>query len=316
MPTLEPYNYPDYRNLPPQFPPDYASAWGEDQHGIWFDLLLEGVTQRFRWIPLGTFMMGSPDGEIERYSDESLYEVTFTQGFWLADTACTQELWQTVMKDNPSDFKVNLQNPVETVSWIDCQEFLTKLNQTIPGLKAHMPTEAQWEYACRAGTITPFSFGDNISPEQVNYDGDNPYADGRKGEDRGKTVAVKALSANQWGLYQMHGNVWEWCFDEFQVDLGKTPVSDPVHASYMSRIELTKEGFDTKGYTAKSDNKALKTGLYDAALLVNADDGDVERVLRGRSWCSSGRFCRSAIRLRCGASLRFNFFGFRFALGH
>jgi formylglycine-generating enzyme required for sulfatase activity len=99
------------------------------------------------------------------------------------------------------------------ISWYDAQEFIAQLNKAVPGLQARLPSEAEWECACRAGTMTPFSFGDNISPEQVNYDGNYPYHDAAKGEYRQTTVAVKSLPPNPWGLYEMHGNVWEWCAD-------------------------------------------------------------------------------------------------------
>jgi sulfatase modifying factor 1 len=161
----------------------------------------------------GHFLMGSPPEEPEREDDEVQHEVTLSRGFWLADTACTQALWQAVTGANPSEFQDDVRNPVENVSWNDVQTFLSELNRRVPGLQARLPSEAEWEYACRAGTTTPFSFGDNITPEQVNYDGNHPYAGGEKGLYRQKTVPVGSLPANPWGLYEMHGNVWEWCAD-------------------------------------------------------------------------------------------------------
>lgn len=193
--------------------PQWASQAAEDEYGRYADLTLKGVTQRFRWIEAGTFLMGSPNHEAERNSDETQHSVTLPQGYWLADTACTQAFWKKLMKDNPAYFTDNLQNPVEQVSWEDVQGFLSKLNQQISGIKARLPTEAEWEYACRAGTTTPFSFGATITPEQANYNGNYPYSGGRSGLYREKTVAVKSLPANPWGLYEMHGNVWEWCQD-------------------------------------------------------------------------------------------------------
>jgi formylglycine-generating enzyme required for sulfatase activity len=143
---------------------------------------------------------------------ETQHRVILTQGYWLADTTCTQALWQAVLGDNPSQFKGE-DRPVETVSWNDVQRFIARLNKRVPGGDFRLPTEAEWEFACRAGTRTAFWFGDQVSPEQVNYDGDYPYAGGSKGLSRGETVEVKALPCNGWGLYQMHGNVWEWCQD-------------------------------------------------------------------------------------------------------
>ena len=276
-------NYPNYLNLPPQFPPEYAAAWGEDQYGLWFDLLIETVVQRFRWIPAGEFTMGSPVKEKERepWVKETQHHVTLSQGYWLADTACTQALWEVVMGDNPAAFSDNLQNPVENVNWLDIQTFLQRLNQQYPELHAQLPSEAQWEYACRAGTVTPFSLGENITPEQVNYNGNYPYAEAEKGEDRKQTVAVKTLPANQWGLYEMHGNVWEWCLDVWDENLGTEAVQDPVNIS------------------TKPDS-----------------DSGVQRVLRGGSWFGSGGHCRSAIRDHYAADSRFKFNGFRFSLGH
>ena len=213
-----------YRN-PKTFPFSWASAWGEDQHGIWIEFQVKGVIQRMRWIYPGEFLMGSPDDEPERYEREKQCRVILTEGFWLADTACTQELWTAVKGKNPSRFK-GADLPVERVSWEDCREFLEKVNQEIPGLNLTFPTEAQWEYACRAGTITPFSFGENITPDQVNYRGNYPYADGKKGLYREKTVPVKSLPCNAWGLYEMHGNVWEWCRDWYG-EYPKGSVTDP-----------------------------------------------------------------------------------------
>jgi formylglycine-generating enzyme required for sulfatase activity len=176
-------------------------------------LSLKNVQQTFRWIEPDSFLMGSPENELERRDNETPHEVTLTQGYWLAESACTQVLWVAVMDNNPARFNEELNNPVEQVSWNDVQDFIDKLNQLIPNLTACLPTEAQWEYACRAGTTTPFSYGDNITSEQVNYDANFPYSDGQKGEYREKTVAVKSLPPNAWGLYEMHGNVWEWCSD-------------------------------------------------------------------------------------------------------
>ncbi len=213
-------------NLPGCFLFSWASDWGQDRYGLWVAFTYKNVRQCFRWIKPGTFMMGSPENEMERDDDEVLHEVKISQGFWIADTACTQALWQTVMGGNPSRFKGD-QRPVEKVSWNDCLEFIEKINRLKPGLDMRFPTEAEWEYACRAGTQTPFWFGDNITPEQVNYDGNYPYAGGEKGKFRGETVEVMSLPCNGWGLYQMHGNVWEWCVDWFADYLAER-VIDPV----------------------------------------------------------------------------------------
>jgi formylglycine-generating enzyme required for sulfatase activity len=194
-----------------QSQPSWASDAGNDKFGPYADLIVNEVVQRFRWIAPGDFLMGSPESEAGRYDNETQHRVVLTQGFWLADTACTQALWRAVIGNDPAKFKCDINNPVERVSWNDVQQFLQKLNGMIPNLRACLPTEAQWECACRAGTAKPFSFGANITTNQVNYNGDYPYAGGKKGLYREKTVPVKTLPPNPWGLYEMHGNVWEWC---------------------------------------------------------------------------------------------------------
>ena len=213
---------------PDPFPAWWASDWGHDEFGLWMAFTYKKVRQVFRWIGSGTFQMGSTELELERNAKrETQHQVTLTNGYWLADTACTQVLWRAVMGDNPSRFKNDANNPVERVSWDDVQQFIEILNTIIPGLDAGLPSEAQWEYACRAGTTTAFSFGENITPQQVNYNGNHSYADGKKGLYRKKTIPVKSLPANPWGLYEMHGNVWEWCqdwFGEYPVE----PVEDPL----------------------------------------------------------------------------------------
>jgi len=191
--------------------PSWADAYGLDADGrLYTEVRMQGVTQRLLWIAPGAFQMGSPQDEPERLGSETLHTVLLTRGGWLADTACTQALWRAVMGTNPSRFQGE-DRPVENVSWNDVQDFLQRLNAMIPGGGFRLPTEAEWEYACRAGTTTPFWFGAQITPEQVNYHGDYPYAGGERGLYRGETVAVYALPCNAWGLYQMHGNVLEWC---------------------------------------------------------------------------------------------------------
>jgi formylglycine-generating enzyme required for sulfatase activity len=166
----------------------------------------------------------------EWVAPEVQHQVTLTQGFWLADSACTQALWQAITGSNPANFKDSPQNPVEQVSWDDCQQFLSKLNGRVSGGGFRLPSEAQWEYACRAGTTTAFSFGSTITPEQVNYDGNFPFAGAAKGLYRQKTVPVKSLPPNGWGLYEMHGNVWQWCNDWYG-DFSGSAERDPAGPS-------------------------------------------------------------------------------------
>jgi formylglycine-generating enzyme required for sulfatase activity len=214
-----------YKIIPPGFPYAWASSWGEDVYGLWFAFSYSDVQQVFRWIDAGEFMMGSPEDEPERYNNELQHKVILTKGFWIADTACTQELWHAVMSNNPSNFKGD-KLPVETVSWEDCIDFIGKVNTSNPMLDFRLPTEAEWEYACRAGTETPFSFGENITTDQVNYYGSFSYAGAEEGGYREKTVAVKSLPSNKWGLYEIHGNVREWCSDWYEDYPGETAI-DP-----------------------------------------------------------------------------------------
>ncbi len=258
--------------------PAWASTWGEDEYGVYADFEYDKIIQRMRFIAPGRFMMGSPETEKERWEGELQHEVELTEGYWLADTACTQALWKAVMGSNPSRFQKDEdgksdERPVEKVSWNDCQEFIEKLNNQVPALDLRLPTEAEWEYACRAGTTTPFSFGENITTDQVNFDGNYPYNNGQKGEYRKKTVPVKALRQNPWGLYQMHGNVLEWCADWI--------------GPYESGFSENPKGPDQGEY----------------------------RVLRGGSWDDNGRLVRSAPRSGLGPGYRIEFYGFRLARG-
>ncbi|WP_300453435.1 formylglycine-generating enzyme family protein [Accumulibacter sp.] len=204
----------------------WTSDFVEDEYGISISLEVAKVRQVFRWLPPGRFLMGSPVDEPERGSVETLHEVTLSHGFWLADTACTQAFWMSVWPVNPSHFQDDVQNPVENVAWHDAQRFIAELNRRLPGLDSRLPSEAEWEYACRAGTQTPFSFGQQITTEQVNYHGAYPYAGGEKGSHRQGTVPAASLPANAWGLHEMHGNVWEWCADWY-ADYPSAAQTDP-----------------------------------------------------------------------------------------
>jgi len=264
-------------------PAPWACAYGEDDRGVWQAFEVHGVRQVLRWIPPGDFWMGSHEDEPERSDNERRHCVVLTQGLWLADTACTQALWQAVLGENPSLFSDDPENPVEQVSWDDVvQRFLPALNARVPGLDAVLPTEAQWEYACRAGTDTPFWFGRQVTTAQVNHNGNYPYAGGAKGEHRDRTVQVKALPANGWGLHQMHGNVWEWCADEYG-DYPEITVVDP---------------------TGPQPHDGETT-----------DGAGRQRVLRGGSCFPRGRYCRSAGRNAYVPDVRNDGIGFRLARG-
>ncbi len=232
---------------------------------------------KFRVIPPGTFDMGSPTSEPKRSNDETLHKVTITQPKLLGVYPVTQGEWTRVMGSNPSHFKsVSGQDtsrfPVECVSWEDCQEFLRKLNAEhgLEGFRYRLPTEAEWEYACRAGTVTPFWFGGELNGQQANCDGNYPYQTG-KGPYLERPSVVGSYGANPFGVYDQHGQVWEWCGDWYDGDYdSSSPVEDPQGASSGS-----------------------------------------SRVLRGGSWFNFAFLCRSADRRADGPSLRYVNVGFR-----
>ncbi|MBD2360448.1 formylglycine-generating enzyme family protein [Anabaena minutissima FACHB-250] len=172
-----------------------------------------GVSLEMVQIPGGTFKMGSPAGEAKRYSEESPQHQVKVPGFFMGKYAVTQEQYQAIMGINPSNFKGE-KRPVEKVSWDDAVEFCQKLSQKT-GRTYRLPSEAEWEYACRAGTTTPFYFGETITTDLVNYDGNYPYGSAPKGEYRQQTTNVGIFPPNSFGLYDMCGNIWEWCLDVY-----------------------------------------------------------------------------------------------------
>ena len=210
--------------------------------------LNSSVSMDMIWCPPGTFTMGSPTSESGRSSDETQHQVTLTQGFYLGKYEVTQAQYEAVMTGNtetdsngnvisatPSQWPNNPDRPVEKVSWDDIQVFLTRLNAqeagSIPAGWAYvLPTEAQWEYACRAGTTTAYSWGDTITRDNANYL-DSGYS---------KTRDVGLHDANPWGFFDMHGNVWEWTADMYRIRSLKKQVRERLAG--MRNYRLLKGG--------------------------------------------------------------------------
>ncbi|GAA4804875.1 formylglycine-generating enzyme family protein [Lysobacter hankyongensis] len=260
------------------FPPPWASAWGDDPYGLWADLTVNGVTQRMRWIePSGPegFWMGSTKQEraaienkdVRAWADKSEHaprRERVAQGFWLADTPCTQAFWHAVTGTNPSYFKRGAdapKRPVENVSWVDVMaQFIARFAQHPDwgtGERLCLPTEVEWEYAARVGTRTAYWWGNQVDYRRANWN-----------ERHKRTTPVDRYPLNSCGLYDVHGNVWEWCSDAWG------PRRDALGA--------------------RSD--------------------EVFRVVRGGSWFNHPGSARAAYRLRRpggGASWDL---GFRFAL--
>lgn len=247
---------------------------GTRSHKISFTDPITGMG--FIGVKAGTFMMGSPEKDIDRFMNEFPHEVKLTKDYYLGKYEVTQREWQMIMGKNPSYFKNCGENcPVENVSWDKVQEFIRRLNERAKARgergRYRLPTEAEWEYAARAGSKTPFSFGENIITSQVNYNGNEPYNGGRKGEYRVKTVEACSLQGNAWGFHEMHGNVWEWVSDVY-VNYPEKSVTDP-----------------------------------------NAQSGSSRRVARGCGWDDYAGYCRSAFRGRLKPNSRDNDLGFRLA---
>ncbi len=232
-------------------------------------------------IPAGEFMMGSPTTEPKRFDDEGpRHKVTIGVRFALGRYAVTFDQYdrfcEATQREKPDDKSWGRgARPVIDVSWQDAQAYVEWLSKEI-GHVYRLPSEAEWEYACRAGTTAPFCFGETITPEQVNYDGNYPYAGGKKGTYRQKTLPVGTLPANPWGLHEMHGNVWEWCADHWH------------------------DGYDG----APDDGRAW---------IDEGADAGAYRVIRGGSWYGHARGVRSAFRVRRGPGNRYNYLGFRCA---
>jgi eukaryotic-like serine/threonine-protein kinase len=241
---------------------------------IYKEDLGNGISLTMLEIPAGSFMMGSPASEEESQGDEKPQHRVNLKAFYLGQTEVTQAQYQAIMGTNPSHFK-GAELPVEQVSWLNAKEFCEKLSQKT-GKTYSLPSESQWEYACRAGTTTPFTFGETITTDVANYDGSNSYGKAPKGIYRRKTTAVNTFPPNAFGLFDMHGNVWEWCLDTWHDNYAGAPI----------------------------DGSAWKS--------QNENDN---HVLRGGSWYVDPWYCRSANRNRDNPVRRSFYVGFRVCVG-
>ena len=235
-------------------------AWRKEED------LGNGVSLEMILIPAGNFKMGSPASEKGHTDYERQHKVTLTKPFYMGKYEVTQEQWEAVMGKNPS-YSKNAKNPVTGVSWDDCQEFIKKLNGITKG-KYRLPTEAEWEYACRAGTSTAYSFGGKITPKDANYDDSGI----------GKPVEVGSYKPNAFCLYDMHGNVWEWCEDWFE-DYPAGAVIDPKGPAKGRRRVLRGGSFYDFGSRARSSSRCNFSPTY-----RSVDDG-----------CSGFRLARTAL---------------------
>jgi sulfatase modifying factor 1 len=233
-----------------------------DRHVITFN----EIEIPFRWCPPGKFKMGSPKSEKDRFDNEDQVDVTLTNGFWMGEFPVTQELYRAVTGQNPSHFKGSGKLPVEIVSWNDAQAFIKKLNEKkavidqLSGYRFALPTEAQWEYACRAGTTFATPFGDSLSSEQANFNGNYPYGNAKKGPYLEKTTEAGKYPPNRWGIYDMLGNVWEWCFDWYGDKLSGGV--DPVGSTSASHRVLRGGSWNDLGGGCRSAYRLRYLPVY------------------------------------------------------
>ena len=233
----------------------------------------KGITMDLMGIPGGKYLMGSPENEPERANDEGPQHQVTIRPFLMGKYPVTQAQWKAIMKTNPSRFTEDEENPVEKVSWLDCLNFCQRLSEKL-GREFRLPTEAEWEYACRANTITPFFFGETMTTELANYNGEYTYGIEKEGEYRHKTTKVGSFSPNRFGLYDLHGNIAEWCADTWHDNYQEAPTNGD------SWVE---------------------------------EDTSLEKVLRGGSWLHLPGSCRSSQRLSSTVNSKSDAFGFRIA---
>ena len=252
--------------------------------GAWLEPLGEGVALTMVTIPPGRLVMGSPPDEPERRDNEGPQHLVELEGFWMGQTPISQAQWRQVMGTNPSEFQGDRadrdQRPVERVIWEDSMAFCARLRERT-GRHYCLPSEAQWEYACRAGTTTPFHCGATLISELANCKATSTYGAAPKGVVRRETSQLDQVPANRWGLLDLHGNVWEWCLDEW-------------HSSYDGAPKDGRAWLESQGTSRREP-----------------DGRRGARLLRGGSWRSRPAYCRSASRFLPHPDFRLYGIGFR-----
>jgi formylglycine-generating enzyme required for sulfatase activity len=246
-------------------------------------VITNSIGMKLTLIPAGKFMMGSPATEDERDPEELQHEVAITKPFYMGVYEVTQGQYEKVMNKNTSFFRQGADFPVDQVRWTEALEYCRQLSalpeERKTQRKYRLPTEAEWEYACRAGTTTVFHFGNSLSSKEANFKGTFPFGKAAKDVFLQKTVKVGSYAPNAWGLYDMHGNVAEWCSDWYDPEYYKT--------------------------SPKENPKGPAKGVLDT------NYNSFFYVIRGGCWMDEGRGCRAAYRSRLQPTEAYRWVGMR-----